>query len=72
MDNVNYEFRDCKNGYNIYRAIIAGKGHWQAVKTSAGKEVGEPFPITYEQAIGRQPIDNSSALAMFLGRILLP
>ena len=74
MENTSYEFIECRNGYNIYRAIIDGKGHWKAIKADGmtGTETGEPFTITYEQALGREPIDNSSVLSMFLGRILLP
>lgn len=67
-----YEFIDCRHGYNIYRAIINGRGCWRAVKTEYGRETGEPFRITYDQALGLAPIDDTQALGMFLGKLLLP
>lgn len=69
----NYEFVDCRHGYNIYRAIINGRGCWRAVKTDGmGRETGEPFRISYDQALGLAPIDGAQALGMYLGSILLP
>ena len=70
----NYEFVDQRHGYNIYRAIVDGKGRWRAVKVDGrtGREIGEPFRISYDQALGLAPIDEVQALGMYLGRLLLP
>lgn len=68
-----YEFIDCRHGYNIYRTMVHGKGCWRAVKTDTfGREIGKPFRITYDQALGLAPIDETQALGMYLGRLLLP
>lgn len=63
------------DGFEIYRKILRDengnrvKGIWVAAKD--GKE---PFHISYEQALGREPIEDSSIkrLARQLGEMLLP
>ena len=68
-----YEFIDNRHGYNIYRAVIRGRGCWRAVRTdSLGNEIGEPFRISYDQALGLEPIDSIEALGRSLGSLLLP
>lgn len=61
-----YEYVSSRRGYNIYRKIVDGKGKWKAEKD--GKEID----ITYNQALGYEPLDNAEALGMELGRMLLP
>lgn len=66
---------DIVDGYNIYRKVLRDengqpiKGIWAAQKND-----GEPFPITYDQALGRVPIEDTPVkrLARQLGEILLP
>ena len=63
------------DGFEIYRKILRDengnrvKGIWAATKDGV-----EPFHISYEQALGREPIDDSSIkrLARQLGEMLLP
>lgn len=61
-----YEFIENRNGYEIYRKIVNGKGVWKASKD------GKEFPITYDQARGYEPIDNEEKLRIKLGKMLLP
>lgn len=65
MDNA-FEYVSSRSGYDIYRKIVNGKGKWKAEKD------GIEMDITYEQALGYEPLDNAEALGMELGRILLP
>lgn len=65
LDN-GYQYITSRRDYDIYRKVINGKGHWKARKESEIKD------ITYEQAIGIEPIDNAEALGMELGKMLLP
>lgn len=64
------KYIDSRRGYNIYRKLDNGKGTWYAIKTEMGEEVGEPFQITYDQARGYAPIDNSEKLGMQIGKML--
>lgn len=67
-----YEFVDSRHGYHIYRTIRDGRGVWRAVKTDTyGNEIGRPFRITYDQALGLAPIDGAEALSMKLGTLLM-
>lgn len=61
-----YEYITSRRGYNIYRKIVDGKGKWKAEKD------GKEMDITYNQALGYEPLDNAEALGMELGRMLLP
>lgn len=61
-----YEYVTNRRGYSLYRMIVDGKGKWKAVKD------GKEMDITYNQALGYEPLDNAEALGMELGRILLP
>lgn len=56
--------------YEIYRKIENGKGKWIAEDC----ETGEVFRITYDQALGYEPIRPTPIenLARELGRKLLP
>lgn len=58
------------SGYDLYRKIENGKGKWLAEDIGTG----EVFPITYQQALGYEPIRPTiiENLARELGRILLP
>lgn len=74
MDKINineYEQVYSSNSkYNLYRKIENGKGKWIAedIKT------GEIFPITYQQALGYEPIRPTEieSLSRQLGKMLLP
>ena len=63
---MGYVYVTSRRGYDIYRKIVNGKGKWKAVKD------GKEMDITYNQALGYEPLDNAEALGMELGRILLP
>ena len=65
LDN-GYEYVASRRGYDIYRKIINGKGYWKA------KKEGKIKDITYQQALGYEPIDNAESLGMELGKMLLP
>lgn len=52
--------------YPIYRKVVNGRGRWATIVCDSVKE------ITYEQVLGREPITPVHALAMKLGKILLP
>lgn len=60
-----YEYITSRRGYSIYRKIVDGKGKWKAEKD------GEIKDITYQQALGYDPLDNAEELGMEMGRILL-
>lgn len=62
-----YEEISGRRGYTFYRKIVNGKGKWKA-KTPAG----EIIDITYEQALGYEPLDNAEAIGKWLGSKLLP
>lgn len=71
MEKQGFEYVSYITGYDLYRKIVNGKGTWMAedVKT------GEFFPITYQQALGYEPIKPLSGvelLARQLGEVLLP
>ena len=72
MDTTGYtKLVNCGIGkYDLYRKIENGKGKWLAEDT----ETGEVFPITYEQALGHEPIRPTPIenLSRQLGKILLP
>ena len=71
MDTTGYTMLNCGIGkYNLYRKIENGKGKWLAEDT----ETSEIFPITYQQALGYEPIrpNETENLSRMLGRILLP
>lgn len=56
--------------YELYRKIENGRGKWLAEDT----RTGEFFPITYEQALGYEPIRPTGIekLSRELGKMLLP
>lgn len=58
------------SGYYLYRKIENGKAKWLA----EDDRTSEVFPITYQQALGYEPIRPTPIgnLARELGRILLP
>lgn len=66
IEKEEFEYVSSRRGYNIYRKIVDGKGKWKAEKD------GIDIDITYEQALGYEPLDNAEAIGMELGRILLP
>ncbi len=67
MNLTGYNYIETRNGYEIYRKIVNGKGRW-----AAKRKDGVVFRITYDQALGHEPIDNTEALQMYLGKMLLP
>lgn len=64
IDLNDYEYRgsisDDTYIYDLYCKFdkTLNKGIWAAVKTSFGEPVGEPFAITYQQALGQEPISD--------------
>ena len=67
------EYIETRRGYEIYRKVVNGRGRWTAVKVDAlGNRTGNPFRISYEQAMGLAPLDGIEALSMQLGSLLLP
>lgn len=66
-----YEYISNVNGYQVYRKIENGKGVW-AAHDQEGKN--PPFPISYEQARGYEPIitNPTEKLRSDLGKMLLP
>ena len=65
--NLNgYEYVTTRNGYEIYRKTVNGKGRW-----AAKRKDGVVFKITYQQALGYEPLDSEEALQMYLGKLLL-
>lgn len=75
-EELHYPLRDGDKYYQLYRKIEDGKGVWAAAELDKyGSDViGEPFKITYEQARGFEPIEDSSIrkLSRDLGKKLLP
>lgn len=72
IDKAGYqEVGYSNNGkYLLYRKLENGKGKWIA----EDEQTGEVFPITYQQALGREPIRPTPIenLSRRLGKILLP
>ena len=68
-----YEYAGYENGYDIYRKVVNGKGVWAAKKSSDPN--AKMFSITYDQALGREPIEPDTyginKLAKRLGKVLL-
>jgi hypothetical protein len=75
-EELHYPLRDGDKYYQLYRKIENGKGVWAAAELDkyGSNVVGEPFKITYEQARGFEPIEDSSIrkLSRDLGKKLLP
>ena len=75
-EELHYPLRDGNKYYQLYRKIENGKGVWAAAELDkyGSDVVGEPFKITYEQARGFEPIEDSSIrkLSRDLGKKLLP
>ena len=74
FDISDYDYAGYERGYDIYRKVVDGKGVWAARYVGDGEE-HEPFEITYEQALGKEPIKDTygiDKLAKYLGRTLLP
>lgn len=66
--NAGFEQAGYRKNYDFYRKLINGKGKWYAVDTKDGRV----FPITWDQAVGYEPIDSTEGMAMKLGKVLLP
>lgn len=58
--------------YRLFRKFENGKGKWAAIEQCNGKDCGEPFEITYEQARGFEPMNSNEKAGMALGKKLLP
>lgn len=75
-EELRYPLRDGDKYYQLYRKIENGKGVWAAAELDkyGSDVVGEPFKITYDQARGFEPIEDSSIrkLSRDLGKKLLP
>lgn len=71
----NYEYAGYESGYDIYRKFTDGmdKAQWVAVYSGDGEE-HLPFHITYEQALGKEPIKDSGIerVKRHLGRVMFP
>lgn len=82
LENIGYDLIDMTGweeigsieGYYLYRKIENGKGKWLAEVNERGNRSGKMLSITYEQALGYEPIKTTPIknLARELGRILLP
>lgn len=59
-----YIFISSRNGYRIGRKVENGRGKWIAERN------GIRFPITYDQALGNEPIGRNEALQMQVSRLL--
>lgn len=66
--DAGFEQAGYRKNYDFYRKLINGKGKWYAVDTKDGRV----FPITWDQAVGYEPIDSTEGMAMKLGSMLLP
>lgn len=69
--DAGYKYVASNSPYNLYRKIISGKGDWYAVNY----ENNTVQHITYEQARGYEPIDDTMGikrLSKELGKKLLP
>lgn len=66
--DAGFEQAGYRKQYDFYRKLVDGKGKWYAVDTKEGKV----FPITWDQAVGYEPIDSTEGMAMKLGSMLLP
>lgn len=66
--DAGFEQAGYRKNYDFYRKLINGKGKWYAVDTKDGRV----FPITWDQAVGYEPIDSTEGMAMKLGGMLLP
>lgn len=71
--NINlddYQYISNQHGYQLYRKIVDGKGQWVAQDQDC---LEPPFPITYQQALGYEPIIRSDIekLRYDLGKKLL-
>ena len=71
--NINlddYQYIGNQHGYQLYRKIVNGKGQWVAQDQDS---LEPPFPITYQQALGYEPIIRSDIekLRYDLGKKLL-
>lgn len=65
---THYDTHD--NAWRVYRKIENGRGYWKAVKGEAPFCPETARDITYQQALGYEPIEET--LSTMLGRILLP
>lgn len=66
--DAGFEQAGYRKNYDFYRKLINGKGKWYAVDTKDGRV----FPVTWDQAVGYEPIDSTEGMAMKLGSMLLP
>lgn len=66
--DAGFEQAGHRKQYDFYRKLVDGKGKWYAVDTEEGKV----FPITWDQAVGYEPINSTEGMAMKLGNMLLP
>lgn len=71
IDLDEYEYRGNKRGYQLYMKDVNGKGKWVAQDQA---EKYPPFEITYDQALGYEPIirTNAERLGHEVGKMLLP
>ena len=61
-----WQYCGMRNGYSLFRRIENGRGKWCIVMNDA------VLPITYEQALGYEPITDTEKLSRKLGAVLLP
>ena len=73
LDISDYDYAGYERGYDIYRKVVDGKGVWAAKYVGDDKD-HQPFEITYDQALGKEPIKDPygiNKLARRLGKVLL-
>ena len=61
-----YEYIETRRGYRIFRKVERGVGKWLAVDANGKKK-----RISYFQARGIEPIDETEEMSQTLGRLLL-
>lgn len=75
IDLSEYEYVSNVEGFSTYLKIVPdGEGGEKGIWAARHQDGGEPFAISYAQARGFEPIDNSpiKQLARQLGEMLLP
>lgn len=53
-----------KDYYTFFRKLVNGKGTWKAVYINSDTDTAEVIDVTYDQALGYEPINASEKLAM--------
>ena len=74
IEDEDLRYTGTVNGHAVYRKIADGKGQWFAQRLNFGEPDSELFPITYEQALGYEPMPdetNAERIGREVGEMLL-